>query len=146
MLTTILDPNQTKTLKLEKVVNKYLEYFPSGTNYLASSRNVFHVNNRFPLLFLWFGKMFFSINSFAELCRAVQSCVVNTLPIFSPKIKSIPFFFPFSLSSDPHFLKFFLVFFCVKQSLLARSVLFCMYVCLQEIFIISRNKMLKMLN
>jgi len=52
MLTTILDPNQTKTLKLEKVVNKYLEYFPFGTNYLASTRNVFHVNNRFPLLFL----------------------------------------------------------------------------------------------
>ena len=134
MLTPILDPNQTKSLKLEKVVNKYLEYFPSVTNYLAST------------CFLWFGKMFFSIHSFAELCRAVQSCVVNTLPIFSPKIKSIPFFFPFSLSSDPHFLKFFLVFFCVKQSLLARSVLFCMYVCLQEIFIISRNKMLKMLN
>ena len=68
MLTPILDPNQTKSLKLEKVVNKYLEYFPSVTNYLASIRNVFHVNNRFPLPFLGFGKMYFSIHSFAELC------------------------------------------------------------------------------
>jgi len=31
MLTPLLDPNQTKPLKLGKVVNKYLENFPSVT-------------------------------------------------------------------------------------------------------------------